>query len=63
MNLDSLFTISLFCGLKTIISLVSLSSHTKSLSKNYLWKLLCDRDYTKVYDIVNKDNFLDKYIV
>lgn len=63
MNIDCLFTILLFSDLGNIVKLLLLSRHTKSLANDYLWKLLCDRDYAKLYIKIDKDSFMQKYIV
>lgn len=62
MNTDCLFNISLYCNPKTIVKIVSLCTCTKHLTNNYLWKLLCERDYATLYHKINKNSFMEKYI-
>lgn len=62
MNINCLFHVSLLCNLQTIIKLLSLSKHAKSLNHTYLWHLLCRRDYETLSVELNKHNFLKTYI-
>src|SRR5439155_18141989 len=62
MNLDCIFYNLLHCDHLTIINCLLSNKSLKSLSTEYLWKILCEREYSILYEkIINIKLFQNKY--
>lgn len=61
MNSDLLFNVILFSDIQEIVKILSVSLNIKRLNNNYLWGILCGRDYKELCDEINKYVFYRKY--
>ena len=61
MDFDCIFTDLLYCDIKTIKLCLSSNSLIKKINNDYIWKLLCERDYDNIYIKLNVRLFYEKY--
>ena len=60
---DILTLIVLKSEITTIINLSFLNKeYNEFLKKNYIWKMLCERDFINYFENILKHTFFDKYV-